>query len=140
MGVGEDDNESTGLTEAIHRGEGHWVQPVDSLAYCVSSAGVSFDVVLLVGIIRIQIHTILEVNMLRTVQITVPEPLLIRIDEAAAKLRTNRSSLARQAFEETLFRLRLAQMEQQDAEAYARQPQDPAELADWENIQDWGDV
>jgi metal-responsive CopG/Arc/MetJ family transcriptional regulator len=78
--------------------------------------------------------------MLKTVQITVPEQLLVRIDEAAARLKTNRSSLARQAFEETLFHLRLAQMEQQDAEAYARQPQDPAELADWESVQDWGDV
>lgn len=78
--------------------------------------------------------------MLKTIQITVPEPLLTRLDEAAAKLRTNRSSLARQAFEETLLRLRLAQMEQEDAEAYARQPQDPAELADWESIQDWGNA
>lgn len=78
--------------------------------------------------------------MLKTVQITIPEQLLIRIDEAAARLKTTRSGLARQAFEETLFRLRIAQMEQQDAEAYARQPQETDEIAEWENIQDWGDA
>jgi hypothetical protein len=36
--------------------------------------------------------------------------------------------------------LDLAEMERQDAEAYARQPQDPDEIADWGRIQDWGDV
>lgn len=79
--------------------------------------------------------------MLKTVQITIPEQLLqllIRIDEAAARLKTTRSGLARQAFEETLFRLRIAQMEQQDAEAYARQPQEVDEIAEWEGVQDWG--
>jgi hypothetical protein len=34
----------------------------------------------------------------------------------------------------------LADMERQDAEAYARQPQDPAEVAEWCAIQDWGDA
>jgi hypothetical protein len=35
--------------------------------------------------------------------------------------------------------LDLAQMERQDAEAYAREPQDLDEIAAWENIQDWGE-
>lgn len=34
----------------------------------------------------------------------------------------------------------LAEMERQDAEAYARQPQDPAEGAEWRATQDWGDA
>ncbi len=78
--------------------------------------------------------------MLKTVQITIPRQLLVKIDQAAAELKTSRSGLARQAFEETLFRLRLAQMAQQDAEAYARQPQDPDEIVAWESVQDWGDA
>ena len=42
--------------------------------------------------------------------------------------------------EEICTDLHLAEMEQQDAEAYARQPQDPDEIADWGRIQDRGDV
>jgi len=78
--------------------------------------------------------------MLKTVQITIPEQLLTKVDEAASELKTSRSGFARQAFEEALFHLRLAQMERQDAEAYTHQPQDADELADWENIQEWGDA
>jgi hypothetical protein len=54
-------------------------------------------------------------------------------------MKTSRSGFARQAFEEALFRLQLLQMERQDAEAYARQPQDLEEIAVWISIQDWGD-
>jgi hypothetical protein len=36
--------------------------------------------------------------------------------------------------------LHLAEMEQQDAEAYARQPQDPDEIAAREGVQDLGDA
>lgn len=78
--------------------------------------------------------------MLTTIQITIPEQLLRRIDEAATELKTSRSGLARQAFEDILFRLRIEQMEQQDAAAYASQPQAADEVADWESIQEWGDA
>lgn len=78
--------------------------------------------------------------MLKTVQITLPESLLLKIDQAAADLKTSRSGFARQAFEEALFRLQLLQMERQDAEAYARQPEDLEEVTVWRNIQDWGEA
>jgi len=78
--------------------------------------------------------------MLKTVQITLPEPLLAKIDRAATDLKTSRSGFARQAFEETLFRLQLLQMEQQDAAAYAQQPQDIEEVTVWKSVQDWGDA
>ncbi len=76
--------------------------------------------------------------MMKTIQITIPEDLLVRLDQAVAERGTNRSALARQAFEDLLFRLAVEKMEQQDAEGYARQPQDLDEIADWESIQDWG--
>jgi metal-responsive CopG/Arc/MetJ family transcriptional regulator len=77
--------------------------------------------------------------MLKTIQITIPPDLLDRIDETVAERGTNRSAFARQAFEDALFRARIEQMERQDAEGYARQPQDLDEIALWESIQDWGD-
>jgi hypothetical protein len=61
------------------------------------------------------------------------------MDETVAEQQTNRSAFARQAFEEALFRAQIEQMERQDAEAYARQPQDADEIALWESIQDWSD-
>ena len=78
--------------------------------------------------------------MLKTIQITLPQELLSRIDQTVTELDTNRSAFARQAFEDALFRARIEQMERQDAESYARQPQDLEEIALWESIQDWGDL
>jgi metal-responsive CopG/Arc/MetJ family transcriptional regulator len=78
--------------------------------------------------------------MLKTVQITLPEPLLVKVDRAATDLKTSRSGFAQQAFEEALFRLQLLQMERQDAEAYARLPQDLEEITVWKSVQDWGDA
>jgi metal-responsive CopG/Arc/MetJ family transcriptional regulator len=78
--------------------------------------------------------------MLKTIQITLPEPLLVKIDQTATDLKTSRSGFARQAFEEALFRLQLMKMERQDAEAYAQQPQDIEEVTVWKSVQDWGDA
>jgi metal-responsive CopG/Arc/MetJ family transcriptional regulator len=80
-----------------------------------------------------------EVAMLKTIRITLPQELLVKIDQTVAELDTNRSAFARQAFEDALFRARIEQMERQDAEGYARQPQDADEIALWESIQDWGE-
>lgn len=85
------------------------------------------------------IHMNIEVRMLKTIQITLPEDLLTKIDRTVAELDINRSGFARQAFEDALFRLWVAKMERQHAEAYARQPGDPDEMALWESVQDWGD-
>ena len=77
--------------------------------------------------------------MLKTIQITLPEDLLTKIDRTVVELDINRSSFARQAFEDALFRLWVAKTERQHAEAYARRPEDLDEVALWESVQDWGD-
>jgi len=87
----------------------------------------------------LDIHMNIEVFMLKTIQITLPEDLLTKIDRTVAELDTNRSGFARQAFEDALFRLWVEKMERQHAEAYARRPEDPEETALWESIEDWGD-
>ncbi len=76
---------------------------------------------------------------MKTIQITLPDDLLARFDQAVAERGNNRSVLARQAFEELLFRLAVEKMERAHAEGYARQPQDLDERADWESLQDWGE-
>ncbi|HEX9118077.1 MAG TPA: ribbon-helix-helix protein, CopG family, partial [Anaerolineae bacterium] len=66
---------------------------------------------------------------MKTIQITLPDDMLARLDEAVAERGNNRSALARQAFEDLLFRFWVEKMEKEDAEGYARQPQDPDEVA-----------
>ncbi len=78
--------------------------------------------------------------MMKTIQITLPDDLLARLDRAVAERGNNRSALARQAFEDLLFRFWVEKMEQQDAEGYAQHPQDLEEIAAWESIQDWGEA
>ncbi len=78
--------------------------------------------------------------MLKTIQVTLPERLLITIDEAVAALNTNRSAFARQAFELALARQMIARQEQQDAEGYARHPVQPGEFDVWQAEQAWGDA
>jgi metal-responsive CopG/Arc/MetJ family transcriptional regulator len=77
--------------------------------------------------------------MLKTIQITLPEGLLAKIDEAVHALNTNRSAFARQAFEQALAQEVIARQERQDAEGYARQPAQPGEFDAWESEQAWGD-
>ncbi len=77
--------------------------------------------------------------MLKTIQITLPEDLLTEIDRTVAERDTNRSSFARQAFEDALFRVWVEKMERQHAKAYAHQPEDPDEMTLWERVQDWED-
>jgi len=80
--------------------------------------------------------------MLKTIQITVPEQLLVRIDEFVANAKMTRSGFIRRAVEEELRRARIAEMERLDREAYERQPvteKELEELALWESAQDWGD-
>ena len=84
-------------------------------------------------------HINLEVSMLKTIQITLPQELLAEIDRTVAELDTNRSGFARQAFEEALFSLWVEKMKRQHAEAYARRPEDPDELTIWAGGQDWGE-
>ena len=83
-------------------------------------------------------HMNIEVFMLKTIQITLPEHLLTKIDRTVAELDINRSGFARQAFEDALFRLWV------EDGAAARgglcgRPENPDEMTLWESVQDWGD-
>ncbi len=78
--------------------------------------------------------------MLRTIQITLPEELLQRVDQAADELEITRSAFTRRAYEDALQQLHLQQLEEEDAAGYARQPSDLSEVTPWEALQDWGDA
>ena len=82
----------------------------------------------------------MEVTVLKTIQITLPEDLLQRVDRAVRDLATTRSAFTRQAFEDALRHLRLQDMEKRDTEGYAQQSQTVDEVTVWETTQDWGDM
>jgi metal-responsive CopG/Arc/MetJ family transcriptional regulator len=76
---------------------------------------------------------------LKTVQMTVDEELLERVDKAVAELGTSRSAFAREALDAALARLEERRREEQHRQGYLRHPVRPDEVADWESEQAWGD-
>ncbi len=77
---------------------------------------------------------------MRTIQMTIDEPLLEQVDQIIANLHTTRSEFIRAALKLALEQHRITQLEQQHAQGYAQQPMAGAEIADWEDVRDWGDA
>jgi metal-responsive CopG/Arc/MetJ family transcriptional regulator len=74
---------------------------------------------------------------MNTIQVVIEEDLLRSADRAAHDLKVNRSSLIRDALREHLRRLRVANLERQEREAYEQTPDDPAEFAAWDEVASW---
>ena len=77
-------------------------------------------------------------TIVKTIQMTIDEPLLTEVDQMAEKLNTTRSAFIREALELALRRQAIAEMERNHAEGYARQPVEPGEFDVWEDEQAWG--
>jgi len=76
--------------------------------------------------------------MMKTIQMTIDEPLLAEVDEVIQTLNTTRSAFIRGALELALQRHTIAEMERKHAEGYARRPVEPGEFDVWEDEQAWG--
>jgi metal-responsive CopG/Arc/MetJ family transcriptional regulator len=74
---------------------------------------------------------------MKTVQMTLDEELITRVDRAARRLKTTRSGFTRQALREALTRITEQQREAQHRRGYAAQPVSPGEFSEWENEQVW---
>ena len=75
---------------------------------------------------------------MKTIQVTIEEPLLAEVDKVVEKLDTTRSAFMRDSLRTALRRIEIRRMELEHAEAYARQPQDLAEEVEpWLAIQAW---
>ena len=77
--------------------------------------------------------------MLKTIQMTIDESLLRRLDEAVAALEMTRSAFIRKAVEDELSRQRILELERQHAEGYAKHPVQPGEFDVWLGEQSWPD-
>jgi metal-responsive CopG/Arc/MetJ family transcriptional regulator len=80
----------------------------------------------------------MRVSIMKTIQMTIDEPLLAEVDQMTQALNTTRSAFIRQALELALQRHAVAEMERKHAEGYARHPVEPGEFDVWEDEQAWG--
>ena len=75
--------------------------------------------------------------MMKTIQMTIDEPLLTEVDQMIQALNTTRSAFIREALELALKRHAIAEKEKKHAEGYARHPVEPGEFDVWEDEQAW---
>jgi len=74
---------------------------------------------------------------MKTIQITIDEPLLEEVDRLTAKLHSNRSAFFRDAAQRAVQRHRIANLEEQHRRAYERRPQTREEVDEWLAEQTW---
>jgi len=75
---------------------------------------------------------------MKTIRMTIDEPLLIQVDQAIQALNTTRSAFIREAILLALRQQKIRKLEQQQAEGYARHPVEPGEFDIGESEQVWG--
>jgi metal-responsive CopG/Arc/MetJ family transcriptional regulator len=76
---------------------------------------------------------------MRTVQMTLDERLVERVDRAARRLGKSRSSFTRDALREALLRLATQMKERQHRRGYETKPVAAGEFDDWPKEQVWPD-
>ncbi len=77
---------------------------------------------------------------MKTIQMTIDESLLSRVDQATQNMGVARSEFIRRALESVLWDLVIAEMERKHREGYLQHPVEPGEFDDWESEQAWGDL
>lgn len=74
---------------------------------------------------------------MKTVQITLDEPLAEEVDRAVEKLGTTRSGFTRDALRGALLRIEVEEQEQRHRRGYEKHPVQPGEFDAWEDEQVW---
>lgn len=77
--------------------------------------------------------------MLKTIQMTLDEGLLEKVDDLVSELATSRSAFIRELLERELKARHWRELERQDEEGYRLLPPDDEEVESWLGIQDWGE-
>ena len=75
---------------------------------------------------------------MKTIQITIDEALLKKVDQATHLMKMARSQFIRQALEDALRQLAIEKLEQKQAEGYRQHPVTSGEFDIWESEQAWG--
>jgi metal-responsive CopG/Arc/MetJ family transcriptional regulator len=77
---------------------------------------------------------------MKTIQMTIDEPLLIQVDRAVDELGTNRSAFIREALALALHQFQIRKLEEKHAAGYLAHPVQPGEFDGWESEQVWEDA
>ena len=75
---------------------------------------------------------------LRTIQITIDDTLLLKVDQATHLKKIARSQFIRKSLEDTLRQMVIEELEEKQAEGYCRHPVKSGEFDIWESEQVWG--
>ena len=72
-----------------------------------------------------------------TIQVVMEEELLRTIDQAARRLKVNRSALIRTALRQHLRHLKVRDSEDSDRQGYQRLPEKTSDLDPWDGVAAW---
>ena len=75
---------------------------------------------------------------MKTIQMTIDELLLQRVDQTVVDLKTTRSAFIREALEQALQTYRVRRLEERDAIGYRSIPARASESDEWVGEQAWG--
>ena len=75
---------------------------------------------------------------MKTIQMTIDEHLLKRVDQITRQRKITRSAFIRDALESEINRQQTREKEAQHAEGYLHRPIKPGEFDVWLTEQDWG--
>ncbi len=76
---------------------------------------------------------------MKTIQMTIDETLLQRVDQMVQDLSTTRSAFIRDALEQALRQYQVRRLEERDAAGYKAIPAKLEETEEWITEQEWGD-
>jgi metal-responsive CopG/Arc/MetJ family transcriptional regulator len=76
---------------------------------------------------------------MKTIQMTIDEPLLDEVDRVIQDLKTTRSAFIRSALQLALQQYTVSKLEQEHIEGYIKHPVEPGEFDIWESEQAWGE-
>jgi metal-responsive CopG/Arc/MetJ family transcriptional regulator len=76
---------------------------------------------------------------MRTIQMTLDDDLVKKVDAIAKELQTTRSAFTRDALREAVQQYNIRCLEMKHRQGYAVHPVNQEEFSIWENEQKWGD-
>ena len=76
---------------------------------------------------------------MRTIQMTLDDELVKKVDIIASELNTTRSAFTRNALREAVRQYHIRRLELKHRQGYAAHPVNQEEFSVWEDEQNWGD-
>ena len=76
---------------------------------------------------------------METIQVSIDESLLAEVQQVTDALQMSASDFMKVALERALQQREMIAKERRDAKGYSDQPQQPEEIEEWQDEQDWGE-